>query len=79
MQRKVIQLFNEGYTGVQISKETGIGQTKVSEIISKSFKKRVKNEIEEEIQGLGILYENGMRGQWLINRFYDIQKEMKWE
>lgn len=77
MQRKVIQLFNKGYTGVQISKETGIGQTKVSEIISKSFRKRVKNELEEEMQGLGMLYENGMRGQWLINRFYDLKEEMK--
>lgn len=77
MQRKVIQLFNKGYTGVQISKKTGIGQTKVSEIISKSFKKRVKTELEKEMQGLGMLYENGMRGQWLLNRFYDIQKEMK--
>ena len=77
MQRKVIQLFNKGYTGVQISKETGIGQTKVSEIISKSFKKRVKNELEKEMQGLGMLYENGMRGQWLINRFYDLKEEMK--
>ena len=77
MQRKVIQLFNKGFTGVQISKQTGIGQTKVSEIITKSFKKRTKNELEKEMQGLGMLYENGMRGQWLLNRFYDIQKEMK--
>ena len=77
MQRKVIQLFNNGYTGVQISKETGIGQTKVSEIISQSFRKRVKSEVEKEMQGLGMLYENGMRGQWLINRFYDLKEEMK--
>lgn len=77
MQRKVIQLFNKGYTGVQISRETGIGQTKVSEIISKSFKKRVKTELEKEMQGLGMLYENGMRGQWLVNRFYDLKEEMK--
>lgn len=77
MQRKVIQLFNKGYTGVQISKETGIGQTKVSEIISQSFKKRVNSELEKEMQGLGMLYEKGMRGQWLINRFYDLKEEMK--
>ena len=77
MQRKVIQLFNEGYTGVQISKETGIGQTKVSKIISQSFKKRVESELEKEMKGLGMLYENGMRGQWLVNRFYDLKEEMK--
>lgn len=77
MQQKVIQLFNKGYTGVQISKETGIGQTKVSEIITKSFRKRVDSELEKEMQGLGMLYENGMRGQWLVNRFYDLKEEMK--
>ena len=77
MQRKVIQLFNKGYTGVQISKETGIGQTKVSEIISQSFRKRTKSELEKEMEGLGMLYENGMRGQWLLSRFYNLQKEMK--
>lgn len=77
MQQKVIQLFNEGYTGVQISKETGIGQNKVSEIISQLFKANRKIRLDQEMQGLGMLYENGMRGQWLLNRFYDLKEEMK--